>query len=243
MGRASKIAMSSSPDRPLVFVNFASTIDGKITAARELAVGSLPLSRHQEDPRRMRVLRASADAILIGASNLRVDDPDLALATEERARRRAAGEEEPRRLVITRQGEGIEARQKMFDRSRGGPAYVVHSEDMPAATRARLGKVAALVAMGATAVDMAQMLTWMKRDLGVRALLCEGGGVLTAQLFAARAVDQLYVTFVPRILGGEHAPTMVEGAGFAPDLIPDATIGSLERIGDELFVRYDFVWS
>ena len=148
--------------------------------------------------------------------------PISALATEERARRRAAGENEPRRLVITRHGEGIEASQKMFDPSRGGPAYVVHSEDMPAATRARLGKVATLVAMGATAVDMAQMLTWMKRDLGVRTLLCEGGGVLTAQLFAARAVDQLYVTFVPRILGGEHAPTMVEGPGFAPDSIPDA---------------------
>ena len=58
-----------------------------------------------------------------------------------------------------------------------------------------------------------------------------------AQLFAARAVDELYVTVVPRILGGTGAPTLAGGIGFDPDEIPDATLTSLERIGDELYLR------
>jgi hypothetical protein len=41
-------------------------------------------------------------------------------------------------------------------------------------------------------------------------------------------------------LGGTGAPTLAGGAGFDPDEIPDATLTSLERIGDELYLRYDF---
>ena len=63
---------------------------------------------------------------------------------------------------------------------------------------------------------------------------------LVAHLFAARAVDELYLTVVPRILGGAAAPTLVAGAGFDPDEIPDAKLASLERIGDELYLRYEF---
>jgi riboflavin biosynthesis pyrimidine reductase len=84
------------------------------------------------------------------------------------------------------------------------------------------------------------LLAWMRDTLGARTVLCEGGGVLVAELFAARAVDELYLTIVPRILGGLTAPTLVAGAGFDPDQIPDAKLASLERVGDELFLRYEF---
>jgi len=85
-------------------------------------------------------------------------------------------------------------------------------------------------------------LAWMRRELGVRTLLCEGGGILASELFRARAVDELYVTLVPRVLGGVDAPTLVEGAGFLPDVIPDASLGAVDRVGDELYLRYDFHW-
>jgi len=78
---------------------------------------------------------------------------------------------------------------------------------------------------------------------GVATLLCEGGGELVAQLFAARAVDELYLTLVPRLLGGARAPTTAGGAGFAPDEIPDPTLVSVERLGNALFLRYRFDWS
>ena len=90
-------------------------------------------------------LRAEADAILIGATNLRADNPDLAIPTDERAARRARGAPEPARIVVTTAGEGITPDQRIFDPELGGPAIVLHAPAMPVETRARLGAVAELV--------------------------------------------------------------------------------------------------
>jgi 2,5-diamino-6-(ribosylamino)-4(3H)-pyrimidinone 5'-phosphate reductase len=117
----------------------------------------------------------------------------------------------------------------------------VHTARMPDDIRRALAPVAELVQMGDDNVAMPELLAWL-HERGVRTLLCEGGGQLVAQLYAARAVDELYLTVVPRILGGDDAPTLVGGRGFAPDEIPDAKLASLEQIGDELYLRYDFVY-
>src|SRR5829696_437263 len=93
--------------RPRVLLNFASSIDGKINPAPAQRAGAFMMSRHREDPRRMRMLRAQADAVLIGAANLRADDPDLALSADERASRRAAGKPDPLRIVVTGTGNGV----------------------------------------------------------------------------------------------------------------------------------------
>jgi 5-amino-6-(5-phosphoribosylamino)uracil reductase len=232
----------SHPERPRVLVNFASSVDGKIAPAPGVRKGAFTMSRHQDDPRRMRQIRAMADAILIGAGNLRDDDPDLAIDSKERLRRREAKEREPMRIVITTRAEGIRANHKMFDPALGGASFVLHAETMSAEARERLAPVATLVTLGQRDVDVPRVLRWMADGMGIRTLLCEGGGVLCAQLFAARAVDELFVTMVPRILGGSTAPTLAEGPGFLAHQIPDPTLGSMDRIGDELFLRYDFRW-
>src|SRR5450631_813598 len=133
------------PDRPRVLVNFASSIDGKINPAPGLRQGKFMMSRHREDFRRMVALRAQADAILIGASNLRADNPDLAIPTDERAARRASGAPEPARIVVTTTGDGLSPELRMFDPALGGPAIVLHAPAMPDETRARLGAVAELI--------------------------------------------------------------------------------------------------
>jgi 5-amino-6-(5-phosphoribosylamino)uracil reductase len=176
----------------------------------------------------MHALRARAQAVVIGATNLRADDPDLMPC--------------PLRVVVTRAGDQVEPTAKMFARELGGEAVVAHASSLPEAKRASLAKVATLVELGASRVDVARLLEWLALERRCMTVLCEGGGVLVAELFGARAVDELYVTVVPRVLGGASAPTMVEGDGFEPDAIPDAKLGSVETIGDELFLRYDFRW-
>lgn len=225
--------------RPRVLLNFAASLDGKINPAPGLRTGRFMMSRGREDFRRMLSLRAEADAILIGASNLRADDPDLAIPADERAARRARGASEPLRVVVTSRGEGITAAMRMFDPARGGRSIVAHGADMPAETRARLAPVAELVELGADRVEVPDLLAALAgREVGT--LLCEGGGDLAGQLFAAGAVDELYLTLVPRVLGGGRAPTLVGGPGFSPDQIPDGRLTAVERIGDELYLRYAF---
>lgn len=226
--------------RPRILINFAVSLDGKISLVPGRRAGRFVMSRGKEDWRRMRVVRARADAILIGAENLRVDDPALALDPDERDRRRAAGQALPARIVVTRRGEGIRTDAKIFDRTTGGPAYIVHASVMPAATRTVLSSVAQLVELGEELVPTDALLGWMHGTLGARTVLCEGGGVLVADLFAARAVDEMYLTVVPRILGGAAAPTLAGGPGFGPDQVPDGKLVSVEQIGDELFLRYEF---
>jgi riboflavin biosynthesis pyrimidine reductase len=207
----------------------APSLDGKIAPARRSpAQGPFVMSRGTEDAARMRALRARADAIVIGATNLAVDDPDLAPCQL--------------RVVVTRAGDQVSPAAAMFDPTLGGEAVVAHASTMPEAKRASLRGRATLVELGDSEVDVERLLGWLSDERRCSVVLCEGGGVLIAALFAARALDELYLTIVPRILGGALAPTIVEGPGFEPDALPDATLGAIERVGDELFARYDFKW-
>jgi riboflavin-specific deaminase-like protein len=228
--------------RPRVLLNFAASADGKIAPSPGSRDGYVTMSRQGEDHRRMRELRARADAILIGAGNLRADDPDLALPSAEQEHRRADGAKEPMRIVLTRQGDGIETDCKMFDPARGGNSFVVHGQGLPAEKRERLARVTTLVEMGEFGVDVRRMLTWLAREQGVGVLLCEGGGIIAAELFRARAVDQLFLTLVPRVLGGSDAPTLAQGPSLWPEERVEASLGAVDRVGDELFLRYDFSW-
>ena len=231
-----------SVTRPRVLLNCAVSLDGKLNPSPDLRKDAFTMSRHEEDPRRMRQLRAGVDAVVIGAGNLRADDPDLALAPAERARRRDRGEAEPLRVVLTHDGHGVTPDRKLFDRALGGEAIVAHPATLLDDARRRLGDVATLVDVGAQSVDVRALLRWLAAERGVSSVLCEGGGLVNAAFFAARAVDELYLTICPRVLGGYAAPTLVSGPGFAPEALADATLASVEHIGDELFLRYDFVW-
>ncbi|HEY3816014.1 MAG TPA: RibD family protein [Polyangiaceae bacterium] len=230
--------------RPRVWINMASSIDGKSAPAPSLRPpGQFMMSRGTVDRATMRELRAQADAVLVGAGNLRADDPDLALAAPERARRRSAGEREPLRVVVTREGGGLSPSMKMFDPARGGPAIIAHTRPLTPATQAALSAVAEVVHLDACEADVSVLLTWLGDVHGCRTVLCEGGGLLNATLFEARAVDELYLTLTPRILGGVTAPGTVNGAGFPPSAVPDATLVDLRREGDELLLRYRFDWA
>ena len=114
---------------------------------------------------------------------------------------------------------------------------------MPASKRGELEARATLVELGERDVDVARLLEWLASERGCRVVLCEGGGVLNARFLAARALDELYLTVVPRVLGGARAPTIVAGDGFEPGDVPDARLAQVDRVGDELFLVYAFDWT
>lgn len=212
--------------RPRVIIDMAASVDGKITPARRR--GAFVMSRHGEDPRRMRALRASTDAVIIGGGNLRADDPDLLPSRL--------------RVIVTRTGEHIAPTAKMFAPSLGGEAVIAHASTMPESRRALLRERATLVELGVSEVDPTRLLSWLALERACRAVVCEGGGVLNASFFEARAVDELHLTIVPRVLGGSSAQGIVGGDGFLPDAIPDGRLVRVEHVGDELFLVYAFDW-
>jgi riboflavin-specific deaminase-like protein len=213
--------------RPRVLCNMATSLDGKIAPTRR--DGPFAMSRGVEDGRRMHALRLRSDAIVIGATNLRVDDPDLMPSRL--------------RVIVTRSGDQVDPGAKAFSPELGGEAIVAHASTMPEPTRALLRPRVTLVELGASRVDLAGLIEWLGSERGCRVVLCEGGGIINAGLFSAGAIDELHMTVVPRLLGGSLAPTIVEGAGGPPDTFPDATLAALDRVGDELFLTYTFDWS
>ena len=76
-------------------------------------------------------------------------------------------------------------------------------------------------------------------DLGCENVLVEGGGDLIFQIVAADRMDSIFMTLAPRIIGGVGAPSLADGVGFSPSEIRDFRLVDMERVGDELFLRYD----
>jgi diaminohydroxyphosphoribosylaminopyrimidine deaminase/5-amino-6-(5-phosphoribosylamino)uracil reductase len=77
-----------------------------------------------------------------------------------------------------------------------------------------------------------------KRD--VQGVLLEGGPTLAWSAIEDRLVDTIVLYLAPKLIGGEAAPTVLEGRGFAPirQALP-MRIRSVERIGDDLKVEAD----
>jgi riboflavin biosynthesis pyrimidine reductase len=86
------------------------------------------------------------------------------------------------------------------------------------------------------AVDLAAALAHLRRERGVRALLCEGGPRLHAQLIDGGLVDELFVTHAPKLAGGSGPGLVVD----LPERVRELELASLlhEESSGELFARY-----
>ena len=83
-------------------------------------------------------------------------------------------------------------------------------------------------------VNLTEMLRTLRRENGIRALLCEGGPTLHGELQALGLVDDLFLTIAPKLAGGE-APRILEGELPA---VAELELGWLLEEDGELFARY-----
>jgi 5-amino-6-(5-phosphoribosylamino)uracil reductase len=87
-------------------------------------------------------------------------------------------------------------------------------------------------------VDLQEMMRTLRRDFGVHRLVCEGGAQVFRSLVEVDLVDEINLTFCPRIFGSEQAPTLTGPAGaFLPASV-QFQLEQTEVVEDECFVRY-----
>ena len=202
------------------------------------------MSRRRRDHQRMRELRAKADAILIGASNLRADDPDLALsadgagapAADRRTpavphRRDAPGRRGDARSQDVRSG----ARRTFDRRACAGDAGFNACRSVGGREARRDGR-SRRRRPGPPCMDGA-------RARRANAPLRGRGRSLRRPLSRARRRRAL-----PHVGPADpRAASMRRPSSRAPVFFPTRSrtrrSATLERVGDELYLRYDFRWT
>lgn len=213
------------------------TADGKIAFADHRFA---PFSSRR-DREHMMELRATADAVMVGARTADLSPATLGPGGAKYRRRRLKGglREYNLRVIVT--GEGSISPDAEIFRHRFGPIIILTTERATVASRRRLRALADQVKVcGRREINFRAALGWLRAKWGVKRLLSEGGGELNAALFRAGLVDELHLTLCPKIFGGQAAPTIADGSGFLA--LADAArlkLKSSRRLGDEMFLVFE----
>ena len=212
-------------ERPFVAMNFAATVDGRATiAGRSGPIGS------DTDTEMLAGLRTRFDAVMIGAGTMRVERYGRPVASQEkRERRERIGLPHDPLMVIVSGRLDLPWDAPLFTEGAGRVVVFTASEAEPPPTATPLR-----VVRHEGSIDLPEALRHLRQERGVRALLCEGGPHLYAQLQAAGLVDDLFLTIAPKLVGGE-GPRILEGE--LPDVALLELAWLLEEDG-ELFARY-----
>ncbi|HEV8544183.1 MAG TPA: dihydrofolate reductase family protein [Verrucomicrobiae bacterium] len=221
---------------PFVFINTATTADGKIAPANRHFI---PFSS-KRDQQFLLELRTRADAVLSGARTIDLTQVDLGPGGKKYQKKRLEkGLQEFNLRVIVSGSASVNPKAHIFT-TRFSPILILTTEAAPKSRRERLASVVddMFVSPGAN-LDFHAAFEWLQEKWKVKRLLCEGGGEVNASLFRARLFDELYLTICPVIFGGRHAPTLADGDGI--ERLEDAIrlkLKKFERIGDELYCVY-----
>jgi len=215
------------PGRPYLGINMVSSLDGKATLGwrtKGLSSDADRLLFHH--------LRTQADAVMVGAGTAR----------EERYGRMTKNDE---------------LRQKRMNEGRVADALAVVVSgrldlppDLPllndaeqrvviaTASDEEIAGVTGDVEYARTGDDLPKLLAYLHEEHGVRSVLCEGGPTLNSHLFAAGVVDELFLTFNPKVLGGASALTIVAGRELVEPAEPQLV--TVAEHDGELYTRWRF---
>jgi riboflavin biosynthesis pyrimidine reductase len=246
------LALPLRDDRPTVIANFVETLDGVVALDPDGRTGSGAVSGFSPIDRFvMALLRAMSDVILVGAGTVRASrgtgwtasrvDPGSAAIWRE-LRRQLGLAPEPTLVIVTANGH-LDPAHPAF--AAAAQPIVIVAPDATARALRAAGFPAGVSIEAAGDGDSvpADALIMLTARLDARIVLTEGGPRLLAGLAAAGALDELFLTLAPQLVGRSpdtHRLGLVEGIPLWPDNARWAGLASVRRAGDHLFLRYRF---
>jgi riboflavin biosynthesis pyrimidine reductase len=242
--------------RPLVIANFVSTLDGVASYKIEGESGGSTISGSDPaDKFIMGLLRASADAVMVGAGTLHdvsaesLWTPEYAYPDAKRLyaeyRVNALHKPEYPLLVIVSGSGQLELERAVFRTPAMWTVVITTSagrDELRRRGAASPGSVEvhALDSSSGSIAPQA-ILQLLHSQFGVKRLLHEGGPTLFGQFLAANAIDELFLTLSPQIAGRKDdgpRPSVVQGVEFAPDASPRFQTLSVKERAAFLYLRY-----
>ena len=240
------------PGQPFVISNFVTTLDGVVSLNVPGHAGGGDISGHdQHDRMVMGVLRAVADAVIVGAGTLRAASPQHLWTAEyiypplteayKQLRAFLKKSDPPLNVIVSARG-AVDLKKRVFQ-SGEVPVLIVttknaehrvHQDDLPPWVQ-----IAAIESAGP--LDARSIVEAVCHVRQSDAILVEGGPHLMADFLAQQCVDELFLTLAPQIAGRDdlsERPGLVAGKSFAPKHPLWGTLIEVKRGGSHLFLRY-----
>ena len=219
-------------DRPYTVLSCCMSIDGYLGGPGEQRL----LLSNDADLDRVDALRASCDAILVGAATVRADNPRLLVRSAARRAARVARGRPPSPVKVT-----LTARAKLdpeadFFTAGDSPRLVYCASDTVDEARDQLGLVATVVDAGEPVRVRA-----VTRDLharGIGRLMVEGGGTVLTQFLAEGLADELQLAVAPFFVGDSAGRRLVDDARFPWHDGRRAPLAEVRQLGDVVLLRY-----
>jgi riboflavin biosynthesis pyrimidine reductase len=216
-----------------LILNMVSSADGRAT----LQGRSGPLS-DSPDRQLFHGLRSAVDAVLVGASTVRVERYGRLIPDEasRRLRRSRGLQEEPLACIVS----------ASLDLGHDAPLLLEPAARVAVLTpsAASLPELPARVdyirAERSGALDLPTALAEVRERFAVESMLCEGGPHLACQLLAAGLVQELFLSVSPTLAGGEPSGRQALRILAGEELEPPVELELLAVLQSDssLFLRY-----
>jgi riboflavin biosynthesis pyrimidine reductase len=243
-------------ERPYLVANFVSTLDGVVSfnLPGQSEGGQISGSREQ-DRFIMGLLRASADAILVGSGTLRASGPKGLWLPESiyppakdlyRHYRTDVLKKPEYPLVVIVSGTGrLDLSSTVFHTPRAKALIITTDQGRQKLAQSGSETLASVevkaLSTAETELPPSAILKLLGEEFGARLILHEGGPTLFGEFLACGFVDELFLTVAPQIAGRTPAhprPGLVENVEFYPATAPWLRLLSAKMGADYLYLRY-----
>lgn len=238
---------------PIVLGNFVATLDGVVSFNTPGKPSGGDISGfNQHDRLVMGILRAVADAVVVGAGTLRGLPRHVWTAQQiyppfaheyERLRSTLGKTKPPLNVLITASGD-LDPTMRIFQ-ERTIPVLIVTTTQGKdnLADRALPPHIRITSATDASQISAHTILEEINRIQPCDLVLVEGGPQLMGAFFGEGRLDELFLTIAPQVAGRDASverPGFVAGRLLAPAHPMWGNLISIRRAGSHLFVRYAF---
>lgn len=183
---------------PYVIVKEAMTLDGKIATR----LGDSKWISSEPARKWVHQLRSEVDAILVGKKTLLQDNPRLTA--------RGKNSKQPIRILLASNG-SLPTHLNVFSKS-GKTWMVMAKNGSQKSNWEKRGLEVIQVKQNKEGLDLKELLKKLGQR-GITSLLVEGGGETVFRFLKAKCVNKMVLFVAPKIVGGRHAVTAVEGDG------------------------------
>ena len=228
-----------SLEKPYIYTNFVSTVDGKVQVVTDWKsywpIGS------ETDHKVLTELRAFSD-VLIHGSGIAKLSPFVTKVQNPYLKkiRTSLGKNEilPYAVLSNNPDKKLISHLKNYA---GGKALLFTSKKsiVPEDYDLHVN----LVRVGQDKIDIKEVVNYLTTKLKAKRILMEGGPTLFGSFLEKELIDEIFLTVAPKIFGNETEKTLslVENRLLPKEKVINLNLASVKQIGDELYLRYKLV--